>query len=80
MNRGLFNKAVVPGLFSFMEAGFKEEKLYYPMVSKVKGSKRAYEESAYYAGLGLMTEKPEGEGCCGYLCSRTLSEREPAVP
>ena len=62
MNRSLFSKAVVPGLFSFMEAGFKEEKLYYPMVSKVKKSKRAYEENAYYAGLGLMVEKPEGEG------------------
>jgi phage major head subunit gpT-like protein len=27
----------------------------------MKTSRRAYEESAYYAGLGLLPEKPEGE-------------------
>ena len=27
-----------------------------------KNSRRAYEESAYYAGLGLLSEKPEGQG------------------
>lgn len=62
MNRSLFNKAVVPGLFSFMEAGFKEEMPFYTKVSTIRGSRRAYEESAYYAGLGLLAEKPEGEG------------------
>ena len=62
MNRSLFSKAIVPGLFSFMTSSFKERKPYYSTVSTIKNSKRAYEESAYYAGLGLLTEKPEGEG------------------
>ena len=61
MNRSQFNKAVVPGLFSFMVSSFKEVPSFYQQVSSVKKSKRAYEESAYYAGLGLVPEKPEGE-------------------
>ena len=61
MNRSQFSSAVVPGLFSFMVSSFKEVAPYYKQVSMVKPSKRAYEESAYYAGLGLVPEKPEGE-------------------
>lgn len=61
MNRSQFSKAVVPGLFSFMVSSFKEVAPFYQQVSTVKPSKRAYEESAYYAGLGLVPEKPEGE-------------------
>jgi len=34
---------------------------YYDRITKGKTSKKAYEESAYFAGLGLMPEKPEGE-------------------
>lgn len=62
MNRSLFSKAIVPGLFSFMTSSFKERQPYYKTISTVKNSRRAYEESAYYAGLGLLAEKPEGEG------------------
>ncbi len=61
MNRSQFNKAVVPGLFSFMVSSYKEVPSFYQQVSQIKQSKRAYEESAYYAGLGLVPEKPEGE-------------------
>jgi len=62
MNRSLFSKAIVPGLFSFMTSSFKERQPYYSTISTIKNSRRAYEESAYYAGLGLLAEKPEGEG------------------
>jgi phage major head subunit gpT-like protein len=62
MNRSLFSKAIVPGLFSFMTSSFKEREPFYTKISTIKNSKRAYEESAYYAGLGLLAEKPEGEG------------------
>ena len=66
MNRATFNKAVVPGLFAFMINGYK--KMAAQSDWKVilaggapKGSKRAYEEAAYAAGLGLFPHKPEGE-------------------
>lgn len=61
MNRSQFSKSVVPGLFSFMSSSFKERQPFYSKVSTIKTSRRAYEESAYYAGLGLLPEKPEGE-------------------
>lgn len=61
MNRSTFSKSVVPGLFAFMENAFKERPTYYDKISQVKSSKRTYEESAYWAGLGLFPEKPEGE-------------------
>ena len=68
MNRTQFNKATVPGLFSFaldsyrLQAG--EGNLWRKVVEacgSVKSSKRTYEESAYYAGLGTIPAKPEGE-------------------
>jgi len=62
MNRSTFAKSVVPGLFAFMDSAMTEREPYWSKLCTVKGSKRAYEESAYYAGLGLYPEKPEGEG------------------
>lgn len=61
MNRSTFSKSVVPGLFSFMNSALARRPKYYDKITTVKTSKKAYEESAYYAGLGLMPEKPEGE-------------------
>ena len=63
MNRAQFNKVVVPGLFSFASESYKPrsgEQLW-KKLAKVKTSKRAYEESAYYGALGLFPVKPEGE-------------------
>ena len=63
MNRSTFNKAVVPGLFSFMSEAYKPKsgEQLWKRIAKVKNSKRAFEESAYYAGLGLVPLKPEGQ-------------------
>jgi phage major head subunit gpT-like protein len=61
MNRATFSKSVVPGLFAFMNSALTRRPKYYDRISKVKTSKKAYEESAYFAGLGLFPEKPEGE-------------------
>lgn len=62
MNRATFNKVVVPGLFSFMSESYKPKsgEQLWKRLAKVKKSKRAYEESAYWAGLGLFPYKPEG--------------------
>ena len=67
MNRTQFNKVVVPGLFSFMQDSYKprakeeEWKTLVGAAGAIKNSSRAYEESAYYAGFGLVTGKGEGE-------------------
>jgi phage major head subunit gpT-like protein len=61
MNRSQFNKSVVPGLFSFMSSSFQSRPAFWSQITNVKSSRRAYEESAYYTGLGLVPEKPEGE-------------------
>lgn len=63
MNRTTFNKAVVPGLFAFMINGYKKKAAEsdWKQIVNVKTSKRAYEEAAYAAGLGLFAHKPEGE-------------------
>ena len=61
MNRATFSKSVVPGLFAFMNSALARRAKFYDQITKVKSSKKAYEESAYFAGLGLFTEKPEGE-------------------
>lgn len=61
MNRATFSKSVVPGLFSFMNSALQRRPKFYDKITDVKTSKKAYEESAYFAGLGLMPEKPEGE-------------------
>ena len=66
MNRSTFNKAVVPGLFAFMINGYKKKASESDWKAILAGgatkpSKRAYEEAAYAAGLGLFPHKPEGE-------------------
>ena len=63
MNRATFNKVVVPGLFSFMSESYKPKsgEQLWKRLCKVKNSKRAYEDSAYYGALGLFPVKPEGE-------------------
>lgn len=64
MNRSQFNKAIVPGLFSLMVDAYRPragQEEWRQIVSAVKTSTRAYEESAYYAGLGNLSRKPEGE-------------------
>lgn len=63
MNRATFNKAVVPGLFAFMINGYKKAAASsdWKQICSVRPSKRAYEEAAYAAGLGLFAHKPEGE-------------------
>jgi len=63
MNRSQFNKSVVPGLFSFMVDAYRRrnsESIWKQLVT-VKESKRAYEESAYFGGLGLPAKKPESQ-------------------
>ncbi len=68
MNRTQFNKSVVPGLFSFALDSFRprsgEGELWRQVVEaagSVRQSNRAYEEDAYYAALGTIPGKGEGE-------------------
>ena len=63
MNRSTFNKSVVPGLFVFASEAYqpKSSEQLWKRLAKVKNSKRAFEEGAYYAGLGLIPFKPEGQ-------------------
>lgn len=64
MNRATFNKFIVPGLFSAAEQNYKQkskEAIYKKFVKVRSDSKRAYEESAYFGGLGLPVVKPEGK-------------------
>ena len=62
MNRTTFNKSVVPGLFSLASESYtqKSSEQMWKKLAKVKTSKRAYEESAYWGSLGLIPVKPEG--------------------
>ena len=64
MNRSTFNKSVVPGLFAFMINGYKKRagQSDWGQLVSIRPSKRAYEEAAYAAGLGLFAHKPEGKG------------------
>lgn len=67
MNRTQFNKSTVPGLFSFMRdsfstrAGEEEWREVIGYCGSVKRSRRMYEEAAYFAGLGTVPGKGEGE-------------------
>lgn len=63
MNRSQFNKSVVPGLFSLMVDAYrrKNTEAIWKKLCTTKTSKRAYEESAYFGGLGLPAKKPEGQ-------------------
>jgi len=62
MNRTTFNKLVVPGLFSMAVSGYqrKAKEAIWKQLCTVKTSNRAYEESAYFAGLGMPRVKAEG--------------------
>ena len=68
MNRTQFNKAVVPGLFSFALDSYRprsgEGELWRQVIEAcggVRQSDRAFEEAAYYGALGTIPAKPEGE-------------------
>ena len=64
MNRSQFNKAVVPGLFSFAVDSYrrKESEATWKKIvgGKARTSDRAYEDTAYFGGLGFPVAKPEG--------------------
>lgn len=65
MNRGQFNKAIVPGLFEFAVDSYrrKEEEATWKKIvgGEARTSDRAYEDTAYFGGLGLPVIKPEGK-------------------
>jgi hypothetical protein len=65
MNRAQFNKAVVPGLFSFAVDSYrkKEEEAIWKMLvgGKARTSDRMFEDAAYLGGLGFPVVKPEGK-------------------
>lgn len=65
MNRSQFNKAVVPGLFSFSLESYRhkeEESVWKKIVGgKARSSDRMYEDTAYFGGLGFPVVKPEGK-------------------
>jgi len=64
MNRSQFNKFIVPGLFSAATESYKQksqEAIWKKISGTPRSSDRAYEESAYWAGLGLPVVKPEGK-------------------
>ena len=63
MNRSQFNKSVVPGLFAFTVDAYrrKAKQAMWKQLVNTRSSKRAYEESAYFGGLGLPAKKPEGQ-------------------
>lgn len=63
MNRSQFNKFIVPGLFSAAKESYKQKsnEAIWKKLCSVKTSDRAYEESAYWGGLGLPVVKPEGK-------------------
>lgn len=65
MNRSQFNKAIVPGLFSNAVDSFrrKEEEATWKKIigGEARTSDRAYEDTAYFGGLGLPLMKPEGK-------------------
>ena len=64
MNRSTFNKAVVPGLFAIAVSSYRpknSEQIWRQLVT-VLPSVNAFEESAYFAGLGKVPIKPESQG------------------
>ena len=63
MNRSQFSKVVVPGLFSVAVDSFerKAKEAIWKQIASVRTSKLAYEESAYFGGLGLPAIKQEGK-------------------
>lgn len=65
MNRAQFNKSVVPGLFAFAVDSYrlKEKEATWKKIvgGEARTSDRAYEDSAYFGGIGLPVIKPEGK-------------------
>ena len=67
MNRTQFNKVTVPGLFSFAKEAYQARSTQgqwrelIEAAGGVKTSRHSYEESAYYAGMGTVPGKGEGE-------------------
>lgn len=65
MNRSQFNKAIVPGLFAFAVDSYRrkeEEATWKHLVGgSARESSRAYEDTAYFGGLGFPVLKPEGK-------------------
>lgn len=65
MNRSQFNKAVVPGLFSFAVDSYRrkaKEATWKKIVGgKARPSNRMFEDSSYFGGLGFPVVKPEGK-------------------
>jgi len=65
MNRSQFNKAVVPGLFAFAVDSYRRkesESIGKKLCGgKYRSSNRAYEDAAYFGGLGFPLAKPEGK-------------------
>lgn len=65
MNRTQFNKAIVPGLFAFAVDSYRrkeEESTWKKIVGgKARTSDRAFEDTAYFGGLGFPVVKPEGK-------------------
>lgn len=65
MNRSQFSKFIVPGLFSAAKVSYKQksqEAIWKKIImGSPRSSDRAYEEAAYWGGLGLPIVKPEGK-------------------
>ena len=65
MYRAQFNKAIVPGLFSLAVDSYrlKEKEATWKKIvgGEARTSDRAYEDSAYFGGLGFPAVKPEGK-------------------
>ena len=64
MNRSTFNKAVVPGLFAIAVSAYRPQNTeqIWRQLCTVLPSTNAYEEAAYFAGLGKVPKKPESQG------------------
>lgn len=63
MNRSQFNKAIVPGLFALSRQSYRSraKQAMWKKLVTMRPSSRAYEEVAYFGGLGLPAKKPEGQ-------------------
>lgn len=59
-SRSRFNKMIVPGLFALMTEEYKRYEETWRQIVDVRSSKKAYEESAYITGFGVVPKKGEG--------------------
>jgi len=62
VNTGTIAKAMYPGVKEFFGLDYKDFPKFTPQMFDVVKSERLYEELVGAAGLGLLTEKPEGQG------------------